>query len=281
MIVVTGATGTVGSEVVKLLVAAGEKVRAITRDPSKARFDSKVEVVAGDLGKPETLEKAMAGADRVFALSGGPELGIHDLNVATAAKKAGARHAVKLSVLGAGGPARNQITEWHEAGEKAIRESGLAWTFVRPGGFMSNSLNWVGSVKGMGKVFAPYGDGKTSPIHPRDIAAVAVKALTSSGHEGKSYPLTGGEALSTAEQVRLLSEAVGKPIQYVATSDDAARDGMLKAGLPPALVDSLIVFAGIVRSGRAAEVLPTVEQVLGRKPLTFAEWAKENAAAFR
>jgi uncharacterized protein YbjT (DUF2867 family) len=281
MILVTGATGTVGREVVPQLVAAGERVRAMTRDPKKADFDPKVEVVAGDLDKPETLDAALAGVDRVFALSTGPELGTHDANLARAAKKAGVRHLVKLSVLGADSGMRNAISEWHEAGEKAFRESGIAWTFVRPGMFMSNALAWARTVKSQGKVFANYKDGKVAPIHPRDIAAVAVRALTSPGHEGKSYPLTGGEALSMVEQVAILSAAVGKPVLFVPISDDAAREGMLKAGLPPAVVEALVEISGSPRTGRASEPLPTVEEVLGRKPLTWAEWARENAAAFR
>jgi uncharacterized protein YbjT (DUF2867 family) len=281
MILVTGATGTVGREVVAQLVAAGESVRAMTRDPGRASFDPGVSVVAGDFGDPGTLEKAALGADRVFALSTGPELGVHDANLAGAAKKAGVRHVVKLSVLGAGGEARSVIADWHDAGEKAIRESGLAFTFVRPGMFMSNALNWARTAKSQGKVFSNYRDGKVPPVHPRDIAAVAVKALTSSGHEGKSYPLTGGEALSMHEQIAILSEIVGRPIEFVPISDEAARDGMLKAGMPPLLVEALVTMAGSVRSGRASEVLPTVEQVLGRKPLTWADWVRENAAAFR
>ena len=281
MILVTGATGTVGREVVLQLVAAGERVRAMTRDPKKADFDPKVEVVAGDLGDPGTLDGAVAGVDRVFALSTGPQLGVHDANLARAAKKAGARHVVKLSVLGAGSDAHNVIADWHEAGEKAIRESGLAFTFVRPGMFMSNALNWARTAKSQGKVFSNYRDGKVPPVHPRDIAAVAVKALTSSGHEGKSYPLTGGEALSMEEQVAILSEIVGKPIVFVRISDDAAREGMLKAGMPPVMVEALVEISGAQRTGTASEPLPTVEQVLGRKPLTWADWVRENAAAFR
>jgi (4-alkanoyl-5-oxo-2,5-dihydrofuran-3-yl)methyl phosphate reductase len=281
MILVTGATGTVGREVVAQLLAAGERVRAMTRDPGKAKFDPKVEVVAGDFDRPETLEKALAGVDRVFALSTGPELGIHDANLARAAKKAGVRHIVKLSVLGAGGSTGNAIAAWHEAGEKAIRESGVPWTFVRPGMFMSNALGWARTAKSQGKVFANYKGGKVPPIHPRDIAAVAVKALTSPGHEGKSYPLTGGEALSMQEQLAILSGIVGKTIEFVPISDDAAREGMLKAGMPPLVVDALVSISGSPREGKVSEPLPTVEQVLGRKPLTWADWARENAAAFR
>jgi uncharacterized protein YbjT (DUF2867 family) len=281
MILVTGATGTVGREVVALLVASGQKVRALSRDPSKAKFDPRVEVVLGEFGKPESLAVALEGVESAFSLGLGPQLGVWEGNLAEAAKKAGVRRIVKLSVLGAGSDLRNAISEWHEAGEKAIQDSGVAWTFVRPGGFMSNALFWAPAIKAQGKVFSNFGDGKLPPIHPRDIAAVAVKALTSAGHEGKAYSVTGSELLGIGDEVQILSKAVGRPIQYVPISDEAARDGMLMAGMPTKVVESLISVGVHVRSGGAAKVLPDAEQVLGRKTLTFADWARENAGAFR
>jgi (4-alkanoyl-5-oxo-2,5-dihydrofuran-3-yl)methyl phosphate reductase len=281
MILVTGATGTVGREVVAQLLAAGEKVRALTRNPSRAHLDAQVDLAAGDLSQPETLAKAVEGVESVFSLAFGPQLGIQEANLAQAAKKAGARHIVKLSGLRPAGEARSGISAWHQASERAIQNIGIAWTFVQPGAFMSNALYWRDSIKAQGKVFSNYGDGKVAYIHPRDIAAVAVRALTQTGHEGKAYPVTGPEALSMSELVQLLSEAVGKPIDYVPITDDVARDGMQKAGLPILLIDALLPFASFVRSGKAAEILPTVEQVIGRKPLTFAGWAREHAADFR
>lgn len=113
------------------------------------------------------------------------------------------RHIVKLSVLGAGGRAREGVAVWHDAGERALQESGIAWTFVRPGAFMSNALYWSATVRSEGRVFSNFGHGKLPVIHPRDIAAVAARALTSPGHEGKAYPLTGPDSLTTAEQVRI------------------------------------------------------------------------------
>lgn len=281
MILVTGATGNVGGEVVRQLLAAGVRVRALVRDASKAKLDLKVDVAVGDFTTPDSLAKAVAGVEKVFSLAVGPQGPAHELALAIAAKKAGVSHIVGLSVLGAGSGGQNAILQWHDAGERAIRESGVAWTFVRPGGFMSNARNWIDTVKSSGKVFAPYGDGKTAPIHTHDIAAVVVKALTGSGHEGKSYSLTGDEALTTGEQVHQLSEAVGKPIEYVSVSDEAARGGMLKSGMPSVLVEALIQMGAAVRGGHMAEVLPTVQEVTGQKPRTFASWAKENAGAFR
>ena len=281
MILVTGATGTVGREVVVQLLAARERVRALSRDPSKAHFDGGVEFVAGDLTKPETLPAALAGVDRVFSLAIGPQIGLQEDNLAQASKKAGVRHIVNISVLGAGEAGRGGVAEWHIAGERAIQNSGIAWTFVRPGAFMSNALLWRGSIKNLGKVFSNYGDGKTTPIHPRDIAAVAVRALTTPGHEGKAYPLTGPQAISVAEQVRILSEAIGKPIQYVPITDEIAREQMQKAGVPTPYIDALLPFGAHVRAGKAARVLDTVEQVTGKQPLTFTDWAREHADAFR
>jgi uncharacterized protein YbjT (DUF2867 family) len=281
MILVTGATGTVGREVVAQLLVEGEKVRALTRNPSRAQLDERVELVAGDLNQAETVAKAVEGVDRIFSLAIGPELGAQEASLAQAAKNAGVRHFVKLSGLRPGGEPRSLLASWHLDSERAIQNMGIAWTFVQPGAFMSNALYWTDSIKGQGKVFSNYGDGKLPYIHPHDIAAVAVRALTEPGHEGKAYPVTGPEALSISELVKILSDAVGKPIDYVPITDEVAREGMQKAGLPIFLIDAMLPFASFVRTGKGAEILPTVEQVLGRKPLTFAHWAGEHATYFR
>lgn len=282
MILVTGASGTVGREVVAQLVDAGHRVRALARDPAKARavVPRDVEVVQGDLGDPQTLDAALRGVERIFSLSTGPDLGVHEANLATAAKRAGSSRVVKLSVAGAGSGFDNAIVRWHEAGETAFRDSGLAWTFVRPGGFMSNALGWIPSIKAQGKVFLPHGEGKTAPVHPCDIASVSVAALIREGHEGKSYSLTGGEALSAGEMVAALSEVLGKPIEYVATTEEVARNGMLDAGMPPVVVDALLQWTAHARAGESEQPLPTVQQILGRPPISWREWVLENAAAF-
>jgi uncharacterized protein YbjT (DUF2867 family) len=267
--------------VVAQLLVAGEKVRALTRNPSRAQLDEQVELVAGDFNQPETLAKAVEGVDSIFSLAFGPQLAIQEASLAQAGQKAGARHIMKLSALRPGDEARSAIATWHLASERAIQNMDIAWTFVQPGAFMSNALNWRDSIKRQGKVFSNYGDGKVAYIHPRDIAAVAVRALTEPGHEGKAYPVTGPEALSVGEMVQFLSEAAGKPIEYVPITDDATREGMQKAGLPVFLIDALLPFASFVRTGKGAEILPTVEEVIGRKPLTFAGWAREHAADFR
>ena len=226
MILVTGATGTVGREVVAQLLVAGEKVRVLTRNPSRVRFDEQVEIAPGDLNQPETWQRPWK--ELSVSSRSQPDLSLESrrANLAQAAKKAGARHIVKLSGLRPAGEARSGIAAWHQASERAIQNIGIAWTFVQPGAFMSNALYWRDSIKAQGKVFSNYGDGKVTYIHPRDIAAVAVSALTETGHEGKAYPVTGPEALSMSELVQLLSEAIGKPIEYVPITDDVAREGM-------------------------------------------------------
>jgi (4-alkanoyl-5-oxo-2,5-dihydrofuran-3-yl)methyl phosphate reductase len=280
MILVTGATGTVGREVVTQLLAAGEQVRGMTRNPSTAKLDARVEVVKGDFAASDTLAKAVEGVEQVFSLTFGPQTGTHERDLAGLAKKAGVRRIVKLSAMGGDGETKNAIRKWHEQGEEAIKETGISWTVVRPGGFMSNALHWRETVRTQGKVFSNYGDGKLPSVHPRDIAAVAVRALTSAGHERKTYHLTGPEALSVGEQVDILSEVLGRRIEYVPITDDVARQGMEKAGMSALIIDALIPFAAFIRSGRAAEVLPTVEEVTGRPALTFIDWARENAEAF-
>jgi uncharacterized protein YbjT (DUF2867 family) len=280
MILVTGATGTIGSEVVRQLAEKKAKVRAMTRDPAKAKMPAGVEIVAGDLEQPETLAKALKGVTKVFALASGPGLGKHDGNLARAAKAAGAKHVVKLSASSATDYPRQLIGQWHLAGEAAIKEVGVDWTFVRPGGFMSNALNWAPTIKAQGKIFAPTGDGKFAPIDPYDIAAVIVRALTSEGHAGKVYTLSGPELLSTADQAAIISEAIGKPVAHVPVPEAAARDGMTKAGMPPALVDAILQLMENIRNGKGGSVLPTVEQVTGRKARRFADWARDHRQAF-
>jgi uncharacterized protein YbjT (DUF2867 family) len=281
MILVTGATGTVGSEVVAQLLAAGQKVRAMTRDPSKVKLDGGVEVVKGDFDAPNTLASAVDGVERVFSLTFGPQTGTREQNLAQAAKASGVRHIVKRSALGGDDATRNDIRKWHDEGEQAIRTAGIAWTVLRPTAFMSNALHWRASIRAQGKVFSNYGDGKLPPVHPRDIAAVAVRALTSDGHEGKAYPLTGPEALTMGEQVQILEDAIGRPLEYVPITDEAARKGMEHAGMPSFLIDALVPFAAFIRSGKAARVFRTVEEVAGRPPLRFSDWTKENVDAFR
>jgi uncharacterized protein YbjT (DUF2867 family) len=281
MILVTGATGTVGGEVARQLIAAGQRPRLLVRDPKKAReLEGKAELVQGDLAKPESLHSAFSGVEKLFLVSAGVEGRTLEKNAIAAAKRAGVQHVVKLSVIGADQPVFT-FARWHAEMEQALLASGLKWTLLRPGTFMSNALFWVDTIKSQGAFYDPVGEGRYAPIDPADIGAVAVKALTGAGHEGRAYTLTGPESLSLAEQAQKLSKALGKPVRYVEVKPEAARQGMLAAGMPAPYVEAILDLSAFLRSGKADVVLPTVEQLLGRKAGTFDDWARRHAAAFR
>ena len=281
MILVTGANGTVGSEVVRQLQALGTPVRALVRDPAKAHFGPGVEVVQGDLTKPETLAAAVAGVDKVFLLAGGAELVALEGNLLNAAKAAGVTHIVKLSVVGAQYEPTASYGRFHQPAEKALQASGLAWTLLRPCGFMSNAFGWVGSIKSQGAFYFAAGDGKMALIDPHDIAAVAVAALTTPGHEGKAYDITGPGAFTMAEQAQILAEAVGRDIKFVDIPADALRNTMLGYGMSAPEAEALVEMGNAIRAGYAGALTTVVQEVTGKAPRRFEDWAKQNAGAFR
>ncbi|MEU4253409.1 NAD(P)H-binding protein [Amycolatopsis sp. NPDC026612] len=278
MIFVLGATGKIGRALVPALLDAGATVRALTRDPAKARIDPRAETVRGDLDTSD-LPALLAGADRVFVLTQGHSAD-REAAVAQAAAQAGVTHLVKLSTTGVHFGQKDAITRAHAEAEQAIREAGPAWTILRPGAFMDNRFAWLGSIREENAVYVPEGDPASALVDVRDIAAVATLALTTSGHEGATYELTGGEALSTEQQVAALSEALGRSVEYVEEPESAARDRMARMyGWPAQAIDG---FFALKRESAAHEhtVFDTVERLLGRPPLTFASWARENAAVF-
>jgi uncharacterized protein YbjT (DUF2867 family) len=280
IILVTGATGTVGREAVRLSVEAGQKVRALVRDPSRAIFDDSVEIVQGDLSRPETLETAFAGVEKVLVIANYPDLKELEINAFKAAGKAGgATHVVKLSAQESFQEhmAGTDHARTHIEAEARLRESGLPWTMLRPGFFASNFLFFVD--RSRSAVFLPAGEGKEAPIHPRDIAEVAVKVLTTPGHEGQIYEFTGPELLKYSELVEILSAANGKQFRYFDIPEEDARQRMIAANFPPVLVEgALSHFAG-VKKGRM-RIATEIFELLGRPPLTFTDWARENAGAF-
>src|SRR5207248_1303040 len=192
LILITGATGTVGTETIKQLTEAGHRVRALVRDAGKAaKLDPRAEVVVGDLADPSTLPPAFAGVDKVFVITNGWDLHVMEGNAYEAAKQAGAKHIVKLSgrTVDWPGLAGTTTAEWHGESERRLRALGTAWTILRPCFFWSNLLLFgVMQQKG---IFLPVGDGRDAPIDPFDIAAVGVKTLTEPGHDRKIYEMTG------------------------------------------------------------------------------------------
>ncbi|WP_328606464.1 NAD(P)H-binding protein [Amycolatopsis sp. NBC_00345] len=279
MILVLGATGKIGRSLVPALLDAGAEVRALTRDPSRARIDPRAQVVRGDLDDTASLPRLLDGVERVFVLTSGhgSDGAAQEAALATAAAKAGAAHLVKLSTTGVYFGQTDPISTGHARAERAIREAGPAWTILRPGAFMDNRRGWLQSIRAVGAVYGPEGDPASALVHVRDIAAVATLVLTTSGHEGATYELTGGEALTAEQQVAILGEALGRPVRYIEEPHDAARARMLAQGWPAAAVDGSFELKR-QSAGNEDVVFDTVARLLGRPPLTFADWAREQRA---
>jgi uncharacterized protein YbjT (DUF2867 family) len=287
MILVTGATGNIGSEVVRLLRQRGQRVRVLVRDPKKlagvAPGDEGIEAFVGDLSRPETLPPALAGVTKLFLMAHAPDLPEVTRNVLRAAEQSSLRHVVLISSSTVYIEPEVTLGRWHREAEDLLKESGLAYTILRPGQFASNArMWWAGSIRAQGAVYLQASQARTAPIDPRDIAAVAVCALTEPGHEGRTYRLIGPPPhLSAADQVRILSEALGRPLRVVEVTEAAAREGMLRSGAPLHLVDAV---TEAMRSSAAEgdEVLsPDVHEVTKREPRSFAEWVKDHLDAFR
>ncbi|GLZ37192.1 NAD(P)H-binding protein [Actinokineospora sp. NBRC 105648] len=279
MIVITGATGTVGSELVRLLVDGGSAVRAVTRTPGKTRFDPAVEVVAGDLDQPDSLTAAFDGAERVFVLVPGHDTS-HDHAVVDAARRAGVAHLVRLSTTGVEFGATDPISTGHRAGERVLAKAGLPWTVLRPGTFMSNLLGSAETIRAERALHVTEDPPVSAMIHPRDIAAVAALVLTTPGHEGRTYPLTGGAALTAQQQAEVIGEVLGHPITVVERTAAQTRADFERRGWGGHWVDELFE---IKRQAAAWDwrVFDTVERLTGTPPRTLREWVTENAARLR
>jgi (4-alkanoyl-5-oxo-2,5-dihydrofuran-3-yl)methyl phosphate reductase len=283
MILVTGATGNIGKELVaQLLAGKGQPLRVVSRDERKLlNLDPDVERLIGDLRERSTVERAVRGVDRLFLVwSLVDESHEADRMLIDEAQRAGVRHVVAISSLATSLAADRGIGALHREKERFIESSGMSWTFLRPGAFMSNALQWIGTIKSQGKVFSPTGDGQTAPISPYDIAAVAAVALTAPGHEFQIYELTGSELLSAHEQVKILARVLGKPIECVDVPSSIAAEGMRKAGLPAFVVDSLAEFWEDARRGGRVIKTDTVKRLTGREPQNFETWCREHRATF-
>ena len=277
MILVTGATGNAGGAVVRALVSAGEDVRALIRPGGdQSALPAGAEAVTGDLNRPETLSAALAGVRTVFLLSGYQDMP----GVLAEIRRAGVEWVVLLSSSAApGGDMSNAVARYHILSETAVRRSGLPWTFLQPNSLMSNALQWRSQLQAGDVVHAPFADVRVATIDPHDVAAVAAEALTSGGHEGRSYRLSGPESLLPADRVAVLAKVLGRDLRFEGQSDADARAEM-SATMPGEYVEAFFSFFA---DGKLDEskVLPTVQEVTGRQPRTFEQWARAHAGAFR
>jgi uncharacterized protein YbjT (DUF2867 family) len=278
---ITGATGDVGSKVVKQLIQRGERPRAFARNAEKAhaQFGDKVDIVSGDLSDAASLQRALAGVEKLFLVNSGPQIPVLDGLAVQAAKTAGVRHIVKLSSLDV--EQKLAIGAWHAKGEAAIRASGIRFTFVRPTGFMSNLLAWSRSIVAEGIVRSSTGDGKRPFIHSEDIAAVAVRALTADDYVGKALPITGPQALSFAEIAEKIGAVIGRQLKYQPVSDEEAGRRFSATGASAEEVAAHVELWRAIREGRVGATTNEVERILGRKPIALDQWLVENAPVFR
>ncbi|MFD6169204.1 NmrA family NAD(P)-binding protein [Streptomyces coeruleorubidus] len=271
-ILVTGATGTVGRQVVAELLARGHEVRVLTRDASKAAFPAGVEVVEGDLTQPDGLAPALEGITGLHLITFGGasftplETGPRILELA---RSAGVR---RITVLHGGGPTPL---------EDAVRaDDGVEWTVLMPVEFMANALEWADGIVASGKVREPFVSRLSAMVHEGDIGAVAAVALTEEGHAGQEYVITGPELLTVGDKVATIAAAVGREIALVELTEEQAVEQWRAAGLPENVIGFLLeAYGNTPEVGRT--VASTVEKVTGRPARTFAQWAGEHADAFK
>ena len=284
-ILVTGPTGNVGTHVVRQLLAAGVPVRTVahSRNSIEALRKAGTEVFEADFGEPGSMHAVFDGISRVFLLTPlVPHMVRMGATLVEEAKKAGVKHIVRLSGMGADAAPGITLGRWHREVEREIEDSGIAYTFLRPNSFMQTYAVFFGeSIKNRDAFYLPAGDGKVSLVDTRDVAGVAVEALTKKGHEGKAYTLTGPEALSNTRVSEILSEVTGRAIRSVAVSAEPPRHRMKNAQIPDWLIDVLMELYQLHREGATSAVLPTVEQVTGKPPIDFRQFALDHVEAFK
>jgi uncharacterized protein YbjT (DUF2867 family) len=277
---ITGATGEVGSRVVRQLLERHIRPRVLVRSEEKAcsLFADRVDVCVGDLAVPDSMRGAIQGADTVFLVNVGPAIPERDKAAAMISKEVGVRKIVKLSSLDV--EHGLAIGAWHEKGEAAIRTTGIPFTFVRPTGFMSNLLGWAHSIRAEGVVRSSTADGRRPFIHSEDIASVCLAALINHEYSGEVLPITGPESLTFGEVTSIISEAIGRPLSYQVISDEEARERYSWISGSLEETEAHVALWRAIREGRLAATTDRVERILGRKPIALRQWASENVRSF-
>jgi uncharacterized protein YbjT (DUF2867 family) len=281
MILITGASGNVGQEVLRQIANAGRPVRAAYQSASKAATaPAGVETVLMDFNQPETVRAALRDIERVFLVgpvaASLPEL---ERKATDEIKKSDARQIVKLSAMGG---REATFPRQHQESEDYIKSSGVGYTFLRPNGFMQNMISYNGgTIRAQNAFYGSQGDGKVSHIDVRDIAAVAVRILTEDGHLGKVYTLTGPEALSNSRLAEILSANQGREISYVDLPPEQMKKALLAMGLSEWTVDGVLDLSELYRAGGASSATGDVEHILGRKPTSFEHFSRDYLASFQ
>jgi len=277
---ITGATGNIGSLVVKRLIERGDRLGVFVREAARAQdlYGSQVEIAVGDLADPASLELALRNIDTLFLVNAGPDLALRDEISAQTAHAAGVQRVVKLSTKDVEQNVGTGI--WHAKGESAIRATGVRFVFVRPSGFMTNALAWATSIKEEGIVRSATGEGKIAFIHPADIAEVAVTALVNPEYDGQSLSITGPEPLSYSEMTAKIGQVIGRRLRFEPIAEKESRKQLSAAGEQPASVDYHLSIFRAIREGRLASVTDTIQSILGRPAISFDCWVRENAGAF-
>jgi uncharacterized protein YbjT (DUF2867 family) len=287
-ILVTGATGRPGSAVIREFARHSHPVRALVRTPEKARALEglpSVEVTGGDMLDPETLGVALDGVDRVLMISSaGPQMLETQCTFIDAARRAGVKHVVKFSgedsTIGFD-PERFRSTRSHEQIERYLKGSGLLWTMLRPSQFMQVYHEEAPTIAAAGELRLPLGDARLAPVDIEDIARVAHTILRTDGHQGRTYRMTGPEALSMAEIAERISRAIGRSVQYVNVAPEEKRREWLASGYPPERADAFLQLFEERHRRRESRVDMSTHEAFGVSPTTFADFAQRTATMFR
>ena len=282
-ILVTGASGTTGRELIRCLLDAGNSVRALIRKPEKrAIIDKRADTVIGSFVDPESLEEALEGMEKAYlCISDSPKLADLNRNFIEAAQAKKIKHMVRLSGLGASPASPNVLAKLHGEADHMLQESGIPYTILRPHFFMQNMFLFAGSIKKEGNIYARMKNGRISLVDAKDVAAAAAAVLCKAGHEYKTYDLTGPEALSFQDIAEKLTGALGLEIRYIDISPDAAKERMVGIGFSEWFADAMIELFGVFSAGYASTVTDAMEKILLRPPTSFDEFARRTAKKFR
>jgi uncharacterized protein YbjT (DUF2867 family) len=280
MILVTGATGRVGGCVVEELLASGQTVRGLSRDPNPSAVTDDIELVEGDLSDPDSLGPALDGVGAVFLLWHQPSA--HEPRRAVEAIARRVQRIVYLSSLGVQDDLEEQthpMSAIHAELERSIADSTERWTVLRSSWFASNAIGWADEIRRTGAVRRPYPEARRSPIAEEDLGAVAARVLSGSGHEGRTYVLTGPQQLTERELIATVGEVIGRPAVCEPIAPELARSEMLDAGLSPELVDAALEYWRRFVD-RPEPVTSTVEDTTGRPAMPFSRWVRSHAEEF-